>query len=54
MKLELTYVKDNPDGSATFDLDYDDEAKQYLIQYAIVNIMKEFIAKEKENAKSSD
>lgn len=54
MKLELTYVKDNPDGSATFDLDYDDEAKQYLIQYAIVNMLKEYIEKEKENAKNSD
>jgi hypothetical protein len=54
MKLELTYVKDNPDGSATFDLDYDDEAKQFMIQYAITNMIKEMIEREKENAKSSD
>ena len=52
MKIELQWVKDNPDGSADVTVDYDEEGLQALIERAIISILKESIEKEKENNES--
>jgi hypothetical protein len=36
MKIELENYKENEDGSADFNVSLDDEAKDFLIRYAII------------------
>ena len=43
MKIELEQYKENEDGSADFNINLDDEAKDFLIRYAIVACIKEGI-----------
>jgi hypothetical protein len=48
MKLQLTFLEENPDGSANMTIEYDKEAHQYLIQKAIETIILEYIEQHKE------
>ena len=48
MKLQLTFLEENPDGSANMTIEYDNEAHQYLIQKAIETIILEYIEQHKE------
>ena len=43
MKLQLTFLEENPDGSANMTIEYDKEAHQYLIQKAVETIILEYI-----------
>lgn len=43
MKIELDHYKENEDGSADFTVNLDEEAKEFLIRYAIVACIKEGI-----------
>ena len=43
MKLQLTFLEENPDGSANMTIEYDKEAHNYLIQKAIETIILEYI-----------
>ncbi len=43
MKIEIEMYKENEDGSADFHVNLDDEAKEFLIRYAIVACIKEGI-----------
>jgi hypothetical protein len=45
MKLELTFLDENPDGSANMTIEYDKEALNYLIQKAIETIILEYLEK---------
>ena len=48
MKLQLTFLEENPDGSANMTIEYDKEAHQMLIQKAIETIILEYIEQHKE------
>jgi hypothetical protein len=48
MKIELKYLKENPDGSADVTVEYDEEGLQALLQRAIVSIIEDSIEKEKQ------
>lgn len=37
MKIEIECIKENEDGSADCSIFMDDEAKNYLIRYALIN-----------------
>lgn len=41
--MEVLEIKEQKDGSATINLDLSDEEVKVLLQYAIVNILKEQI-----------
>ena len=49
MKLQLTFLDENPDGSANMTIEYDKEAHNYLIQKAIETIILEYIENEEKN-----
>jgi hypothetical protein len=44
MKFTVTTVKENEDGSANVVLDLDNEAREYLLNYAFIHMMKDAIA----------
>jgi hypothetical protein len=39
MKIEVINLKEHEDGSATIEWDVDEEAKRFLIEYAIMDIL---------------
>lgn len=41
--MEILKITDNPDGSATIDFEMNNEEQRLLIQYAVVNLLKEQI-----------
>jgi hypothetical protein len=47
MKFSVTDFKENADGSANMLLDLDAEAVEYLINYAVIRMMKDAIAEGK-------
>ncbi len=47
MKFTVTELKENEDGSANVVLDLDNEAREYLINYAFIHMMKDAIAEGK-------
>ena len=50
MKLEMIMLQENEDGSATMEFEYDEEAKQMLMEAGINAILKEYLNKlKKEN-----
>ena len=53
MKLSMTFLKENPDGSADITIEYDNEAHNYLIQKAIETIILEYLNKEEKKQKKS-
>lgn len=44
MKFTLKEVKENEDGSANAVIDLDNEAREYLLNYAIIHMLKDAIA----------
>jgi hypothetical protein len=54
LKLELKFLKENPDGSADITVEYDKEAHQYLIQKAIETIILEYLKKVEDEEKHTD
>ena len=42
-KMEILKIIDQPDGSAILDLEISEEENNMLIQYAVINILKEYI-----------
>ena len=47
--MEVLKITDNPDGSATLDLEINNEEQKLLIQYAVTNLIKEYIERNKKN-----
>ena len=47
MKIEIKTIKENEDGSADCNVYMDDEAKDFLIRYAIIACLTEAIEKGK-------
>lgn len=43
MKIEIECVKENEDGSADCNIFMDDEARNYLIRYALINSLTDAI-----------
>ena len=43
MKIEIENIKENEDGSADCNVHMDDEAKDFLIRYAIIACIKDAI-----------
>ena len=43
MKIEVTMIKDNPDGSADCTLDLDEEGINYLLKFALVRALEDAI-----------
>ncbi len=43
IKFTVTTVKENEDGSANVVLDLDNEAREYLLNYAFIHMLKEAI-----------
>lgn len=43
MKIELENYKENEDGSANFNVSMDEEAKEFLIRYALIACIKDAI-----------
>jgi hypothetical protein len=43
MKIELENYRENEDGSADFHVDMDEEAKEFLLRYALVACIKDAI-----------
>lgn len=41
--MEILKITDNPDGSATLDLEMNKEENDMIIQYAVVKLLKEYI-----------
>jgi hypothetical protein len=52
MKIELTQVSENPDGSANLTVEYDQEGLQILLQTAVEKIIMDYIIQEKEKHES--
>ena len=43
MKIEVTMIKDNPDGSVDCTLDLDEEGINYLLKFALVRALEDAI-----------
>jgi hypothetical protein len=43
MKIEVTMIKENPDGSADCTLDLDEEGIHYLLKFALVRALEDAI-----------
>jgi len=43
MKIELENYSENEDGSANFNVNMDEEAKEFLIRYALIACLKDAI-----------
>ena len=43
MKFTISKIKENEDGSANVVLDLDDEAREYLMNYAFIHMLKQAI-----------
>jgi len=48
MKISLTCIEEHPDGSATAQLDMDQEGVKFLVNLGLVTALKEAIANHKE------
>jgi hypothetical protein len=48
MKIEVTQIKQNDDGSATVIVDTDAEANEFLLKYGIVSAIEDAVTKSKE------
>ena len=51
--MKILSEKENKDGSVTFEMDFEEEEIQILLQYAVVNILREHVDKESKSAKKS-
>ena len=50
MNIQIKIIKENPDGSAEAQATYDKEALEYMVEYAIVGMLKEYIEKSKKSS----
>ena len=48
--MKVLDIKENEDGSATIELDMSEEENRQLIEYAVINLLKEYIEIEKRKA----
>lgn len=48
MKITLECIEEHPDGSATAQLDFDEEGLKFLVNLGLVTALKEAIANHKE------
>lgn len=48
MKIELTKYKENEDGGADFHVDMDQEATRFIINYGLINMLRDAVEKGKE------
>lgn len=53
MNIQIQITKENPDGSAEATATYDKEALEYMVEYAIVGMLKEYIEKSKKENKGA-
>ena len=54
MNIQIKIVKENPDGSADARVTFDAEALEYMVEYSVTGMLKEYVEKtkkEKQNAK---
>jgi hypothetical protein len=51
--MKILSEKANKDGSVTFEMDFEEEEIQILLQYAVENILREYVNKESKSAKKS-
>jgi hypothetical protein len=49
--MEILSEKKNQDGSVTFDMYFEEDEKQILINFAVNRLLKDYIEKETKNAK---
>jgi hypothetical protein len=49
--MEILSEKKNQDGSVTFEMYFEEDEKQILINFAVNRLLKDFIEKETKNAK---
>jgi hypothetical protein len=47
MIIKLLNVKENPDGSADMEIEYDQEGKQILLERGVMAILEDFIKEKK-------
>lgn len=50
MKIEVKIVRENKDGSATAQVDFDKEGLEFLVQEGLLSVLKQYIDRD-ENAK---
>ena len=51
MEIKLRIIKENKDGSANAEIDFDKEGLEFLVQEGIIHILEAYI-KQNENAKA--
>lgn len=51
MEIKLRIIKENKDGSANAEVDFDKEGLEFLVQEGIIHILEAYI-KQNENAKA--
>jgi hypothetical protein len=47
MQIIVSTIKENEDGSANVSIDLDNEAREYLINYAFINLLEKAVAEGK-------
>lgn len=52
MKFNLSYISDNPDGSANYKLDVSDDVANMLIERGVIAILQDYIDQEAKRPKS--
>jgi hypothetical protein len=53
MNIQIKVLDENPDGSANAQVTYDREALEYMVEYAIVGMLKEYAEKTKKEKKDA-
>ena len=51
MNIQIKILDENPDGSANAQVTYDKEALEYMVEYAIVGMLTEYMNKVKKEKK---
>jgi hypothetical protein len=53
MNITMKMLDENPDGSINAQVTYDNEALEYMVEYAIVGMLTEYANKVKEEKKNA-
>lgn len=53
MNIQIKILDENPDGSVNAQVTYDNEALEYMVEYAIVGMLTEYANKVKEEKKNA-
>jgi hypothetical protein len=53
MNIQIKILDENPDGSANAQVTYDKEALEYMVEYAIVGMLTEYMNKVKKEKKDA-